>query len=260
MSILRRASTPSERELVGLADGSLRGQRRAEVEHAVDENPRLRAAVDAQRRVLKAIEHTATEPAPHALRARLALAHPPSRPKARNRVRGLAAVGTAALGAVAAGVIVGISSGGAVAQASVLQAARVSTRAPQLAVNVPIQGHALPAIQADGLSYPYWDRFGFNATGVRYDRLGGRRVTTVFYARGSSRVAYEIVSGSPLELGGPAANTWHHDLLLQSLRSQQGPVVTWVRHGHTCVLVGQHTALPVLLKLAAWRDGGRIPY
>lgn len=261
MRIWRRSNAPTERDLVGLADGSLRGQRRADLEHALEERADLRAAVAAQRRVLKAIEHAAEQDAPHALRARLALARPPDRPRARKRVAGLAA-GSAAVAGAAAGVIVAVGGGSAVALASVVRVARVSDRAARQFVSEPKVGvESLPGVSAAGLSYPYWgDRFGFNATGVRHDTVGGRLVTTVFYARGSSRVAYEIVSGAPLRLGAPAGSAWRQGVRLRTLAGQRGPVVSWMRHGHTCVLVGDHTALPVMLKLAAWRQGGRIPY
>jgi hypothetical protein len=262
MRIWRRSGPPSERELVGLADGSLRGQRRAEVERGLEEHPRLRAAVAAQRRVLSAIEQAAAEPAPHALRARLALARPPTRRSARIRVIGLATAGSAAVAGAAAGLVVAIS-GGAVAQASVLQAAQVTNRTAQHAVSEPRRGvEYLPGVRANGLTYPSWDdHFGFRASGVRYDRVGGHLVTTVFYSRGATRVAYEIAAGAPLRLGGPAMRTMtRQGLVLHVLSSSRGPVVTWTRDGHTCVLVGRPATLPVLLKLAAWREGGRIPY
>ena len=261
MRIWRRPGTPSETELVGLADGSLRGQRRAEVERALEDRPDLRAAVAAQRHVLEAIKHASAQPAPHALRARLALAHPPARPRAQRRTLGLAAAGTG-LAAAAAGIVVAVTGGTAVAQASVLQAAAVSNRVSEQTVGQPPLGsNSLPGVAGGGLSYPYWqDHFGFVATGVRYDRIGGQAVTTVFYQRGSSRVAYEIVSGPTLRLGGAAGRTVRGGLVLRTLNSPRGQVVTWTRDGHTCVLVGDHTALPVLLKLASWRKGGRIPY
>ncbi len=261
MRISRHPGTPSKHELVGLADGSLRGQRRAEVERALETRPDLRAAVAAQRRVLQAIEHAATEPAPHALRARLALARPPARARGQRRTAALIAAGAAGLGAVVAGIVVGIGAGGAVAQASVLQAAAVSSRPPQHGVSqARSRSNDLPGVHAGTLSYPYWDRFGYRATGVRYDRLGGQQLTTVVYRHGSSRVAYEIVAGAPLKLGTPAQQTVRGGLVLRSFNSPRGLVVTWTRHGHTCVLVGEHTTLAVLLKLASWREGGRIPY
>lgn len=261
MSIWRRSSTPSERDLVGLADGSLRGQRRAEVERALADHPDLRSAVAAQRRVLEAVELAAAQDAPPALRARLALALPPVRPGTRRRIAGLTA-SVAAVAGAAAGVTVALTGGAAVAGASVLQASLLSNRAAQGQIGQRRGGaEALPRVRADGLSYPYWDdHFGFRATGVRYDRLHGQVVTTVFYSRGPSRVAYEIVSGAPLKLGASAGSMRRQGVVFRTLSSPRGPVVTWMRDGHTCVLVGDHAALLVLLKLAAWRQGGRIPY
>ena len=262
MRIWRRSTAPSERDLVGLADGSLRGQRRADVERALEDRPDLRSAVAAQKRVLTAIERAAGQEAPHALRARLALARPPARPRPQKRLAGLAAAGTAAVAGVVVGVIVAGSGGTALARASVLQAAVLSDRSPTQRVGEPKAGvESLPGVRSAGLSFPYWgDRFGFKATGVRYDAVGGQRVTTVFYSRGSSRVAYEIVSGAPLRLGGAAGTSWRQGVLLRTQAGHRGPVVSWKRDGHTCVLVGDHVSLPVMLELAAWRQGGRIPY
>jgi hypothetical protein len=262
MRIWRRSNAPTERDLLGLADGSLRGQRRADVERKLDDRPDLRSALAAQRRVLKAIEHAGAQEAPHALRARLALARPPARPRARTRIAGLAAAGSAGVAGVVVGVIVALSGSSAVALASVVRVASLTDRAPTRAVGEPSAGvESLPRVRGAGLSYPYWgDRFGFRATGVRYDAVGGHRVTTVFYSRGSSHVAYEIVSGAPLSLGAPAGREWRQGVLLRTLSAQSAPVVSWMRDGHTCVLVGDHAALPVLLKLAAWRQGGRIAY
>ncbi len=73
-------------------------------------------------------------------------------------------------------------------------------------------------------------------------------------------MAYEIVSGAPLRLGASAGRTWRQGVGFRTLSSPRGAVITWMRDGHTCVLVGNHAALPTLLKLAAWRQGGRIPY
>ncbi len=145
MRIWRRSSTPSERDLAGLADGSLRGQRRAEVERALADQPELRSAVAAQRRVLEAVQRAAGEDAPPALRARLALALPPARPRARRRIAGLTASMVAAAGA-AAGVTVALTGGAAVAGASVLQASLLTNRAPEGNIGQPRGGaEALPA-------------------------------------------------------------------------------------------------------------------
>ena len=47
------------------------------------------------------------------------------------------------------------------------------------------------------MPFPYWEeRFGWRSTGARNDRIGGRAVTTVFYADGRGhRIGYAIVAG-----------------------------------------------------------------
>jgi hypothetical protein len=102
-----------------------------------------------------------------------------------------------------------------------------------------------------GLPFPYWeDRFDWRAAGARTDHLAGRVATTVFYRRGAQRVAYTIVSGQPL-----AAPASHAAL---SIAGRQ--VVTWLRRGNTCVLSGRGVPVAELVRLAAWRGHGRIPY
>ncbi len=257
---LRRSRIPSEADLAALADGSLPASRRIPVERAVAESPRLQAAVAAQRRALSAIDHVRDEPAPAALRARLALAHPPRRTWVRSWPMGLVAASmTAALVAV---VVVVITAGGQSSHPTVLQASRLATRPPHASVRSP-SGHrqTLPGVTGAGLTYPYLeDQFGYRAVGVRYDRFAGRTATTVLYSRGTSRVAYQIVSGPPLKLGQRSWTVWHHGVQFWMLHSPRGPIVTWMRHGRTCVLVGTGTGVPVMLRLASWHDGGRVPY
>ena len=47
--------------------------------------------------------------------------------------------------------------------------------------------------------FPYWeDRFGWNSTGSRTDRVDGRSITTVFYTDSHGRrIGYAILAGSP---------------------------------------------------------------
>jgi hypothetical protein len=168
-----------------------------------------------------------------------------------------------ALSACAAAVVaVVVSVGGGAVAPTVAQAAVLNVRTPQTRVSEPAKGvGTLPGVSAAGLTYPYWeDRFGYRAVGVRYDRLGGDAITTVLYQRGSSRVAYEIASGRPLALGGRAWSAQRGGVRLWAMRSRSGLVVAWLRHGHTCILIGSDTRVPVLLRLAAWHDGGRVPY
>jgi anti-sigma factor RsiW len=255
---LRRSHIPSDADLAALADGSLRANRRIQVERAVSESPRLKSAVAAQRRALAAIDAVSDEPAPAALRARLALAHPPRRAPARLVPAGLmGAVMTAALAAALVLVLTGGAGSPTVVEASVL-----ATLPPQTSVGPPSSpGHTLPGVTEAGLNYPYLeDQFGYRTIGVRRDTFAGRTVTTVLYSRGASRAAYAIVSGPPLRLGQRGWSTTRDGVRFWTLRSSHGPIVTWVRKGHSCILVGNGTAVPVMLRLASWHAGGRVPY
>ncbi len=215
----------------------------------------------AQRRFLGAVDSAARERAPSSLRARVSLLQPGARRSGSGGLRVLWAASAVGVGAAAVVAVVLVMGGQTVAP-TVAQAAVLNLRAPQAHVRQRAANHgALPAVRAAGLTYPYWeDHFGYRATGVRYDRLGGRRITTVYYLRGPSRVAYEIVSGTPLQLGGQTRSAERQGVRLRTMNTRSGLVVTWLRHGHTCILVGAATGMPTLLRLAAWHQGGRVPY
>jgi anti-sigma factor RsiW len=257
---IRRRHLASDADLAALADGSLAASRRIRVEQAVSESPDLQAAVAAQRHALSAIDQLSDEPAPTALRARLALAHHPPRRRARLRGVGLMA---AAITVVVAAVLIGvITAGGGSAHPTVLQASRMAMRSPQASVAAPSgPSQTLPGLSAGGLNYPYLeDRFGYKAVGVRYDRFAGRSVTTVLYSRAARRLAYEIVSGPPLKLGRTSWSMTLHNVRFWVLDTPGATIVTWVRDGHSCVLVGRGLTVPVMLRLASWHEGGRVPY
>lgn len=258
--IRRRRYTPTERDLAAFADGSLPAARRAQVEQAVSESPQLHSAVTAQRDALRAIDAAARERAPSSLRARVALVQPPARRAGPSRWA--AALGTAVVGVGAAAVVAVVVLVGGGTAPTVAQAAVLPSRLPQMGVAEPVLDRgSLPGVRAVGLTYPYWeDHFGYKARGVRRDTLGGRQVTTVFYSRGASHVAYEIVSGPPLRQGGPVSSSELEGVQLWSMGTPSGQVVSWLRDGHTCILVGSGTSVSTLRDLAAWREGGRVPY
>jgi hypothetical protein len=261
MSLGRRSGNPSERDLASFADGSMPAAQRGKIERALSDSPELRSAVAAQRRVLSAIDAASRERAPSSLRAQVSLIRAPGRRRGPGRLGVMLAASAVAAGTAAVVAVVLVLGGQAVAP-TVAQAAILNARLPQGRVaEPPTDRGILPSVRAAGLTYPYWqDRFGYRAVGVRYDRLAGRRITTVFYRRGSSRVAYEIVSGGPLRLGGHAWSTVRQGVRLWAMETRSGLVVSWLRHGHTCILIGAATGQPVLLHLAAWDRGGRVPY
>jgi hypothetical protein len=108
----------------------------------------------------------------------------------------------------------------------------------------------------EGIPYPYWsERFGWRSAGARTDRVAGRTVSTVFYVDGKGRrVGYAIVAGTPAPRIAAGTVTHHHgtDYLLTRLGGNE--VVTWVRHGHLCVVSGRGVSGATLLALAGWDD------
>jgi hypothetical protein len=249
----RTFEKPSERDLVGLADGSLPASRRARVERAVADSPELMARVAAQRRALAAIRNAASEAAPAALRARVELARDPRPTPPLGRLTairlGLSGAGAAAVAAVVALVIAG---GAGTVQPTVAAASVLGSRSPAAAAGATRNdGGTLPGISAAGIRFPDWGRqYGYRATGVRYDRLGSRLATTVFYGRSAERIAYTIVSGSSLPVGAATQSSVWDDVHLASFSRAGRLVVTWLRDGHTCILSSTSAPLSTMLRLA----------
>jgi hypothetical protein len=164
--------------------------------------------------------------------------------------------GAAAL-VVALVLALGSSSGGPTAPPTVLQASALGLRPAALAA--PEENPRAPsqlAISAAGIPYPYWDRrFGWHTAGVRTDRLGGRTITTVFYATSSARrIGYSIVDGQALAIPGDGQPAVWHGVRFDVLHPAGATtVVTWRRAGHTCILVGSRVSARTLLTLANWQ-------
>lgn len=249
---------PTERDLAALADGSLEAGRRELVERLVAASAELQLRLGEQRRAVLAARSLATDRAPFTLRltSRALSARRPSRTRAKP-------LGAAAAGVLAALVCALAIIGPPVAGMTVVQAAAVAVRPVAAAVREPRDDAAtLPRVRAAGLPFPYWeDRFGWVATGVRRDTVDGRRLTTVFYRRAGRVIAYTIVSGAPLRTGAQAVawSTRGHTAL-RSFEADGRRIVTWLRRGHTCVLSGVGVRVDALLKLAAWRAHGELPY
>jgi anti-sigma factor RsiW len=258
--MIRNRHQPTERDLAALADGSLSASKQVRVERAVAASPELQAIVAAQRRALVAIDDVAGERAPAALRARLELLRGPSGSRARARPRfSVPSFGLARLipaGAVVAAAVIAalvITLGGGVSSPTVAQASELAARPAMVAA--PAHKGSSPTLgrlTAAGLPYPYWDdSYGFRAVGVRHDTLNGRPATTVFYQRGTQRVGYTIVSGPSLHDGAPAHGSVSNGVAVRALQAHGMRVVTWLRHGHSCVLAGRNVPYSVLINLAS---------
>lgn len=167
--------------------------------------------------------------------------------------RRLAAAGALAA-AVAVAIAIAASSGGGSALslrvASALTLRPATTPAPPESVSNRAQ--LLAAV--DGVSFPYWgERFGWRSTGARTDRVGGRAVTTVFYAdRHGSRIGYAIVGGTPPPRSSGGVIAWRKKTPYRLLTENGASVVSWLRDGHLCIVSGRDVSAATLLRLASW--------
>jgi anti-sigma factor RsiW len=262
-----RRSRSIERDLSALADGSLGEQRRAAMERAVADSPELQARLEEQREALAAVRPLQAEQAPLELRARLSPSPQGRRPRAHSGRRPAL---RRALGLASALALTGVATalvllGGARPAPTVAEAAVLGSLPPTAPVQKPPEDHTihvmLPHARAAGLPFPYWeDRFGWRAVGLRRDRIGGRLLTTVLYARHDQRLAYTIVAGSALPNDAGAGVTVRLGTVLHSVSIGRRVVVTWLRRGHTCVLSGTGVAVDALAALGAWRGDGELPY
>jgi anti-sigma factor RsiW len=247
-------SERDRRDLAALADGLLTGRRRAALEARVASEPALAAALARQRIASTTRDRAATVSAPSSLRERIDAAQ---RPRASSRRRRALVPAVAAL-AVAVLAAVLVLPGGAPGGPSVVEAAALGQRPAVEPAPRPATDKLLDRRGA-GLPFPDWSqKFGWRATGARTDTLDGRRMTTVFYAKGAQRIAYTIAGGAALK--EPDGN----DRIVEGtrvrlVRAGQPALVTWLRRGHTCVLSG--TADPeILRKLAGWKGKGAVAF
>jgi hypothetical protein len=108
----------------------------------------------------------------------------------------------------------------------------------------------------EGISFPYWGgRFGWEASGSRVDRYGGRTIRTVFYTDSQGRrIGYAIVAGGPAPSAGSGAVHYLHGTPYHLSTADGAGVVSWIRDGHLCVLAGRDVPAATLLALASWRE------
>jgi hypothetical protein len=227
--------------LVQLADGTLTDAalRRAEARvRAIPDGNRL---VERQRRVARALG---------------AGADLPRTAPASTRRPALRLVAAAAVAAALAMVLVLAPDGGPTAE----RAAGIS-RLPATEQAPAASGPVLRA-EVDGVKFPDWGpEFGWHATGMRRDEIGGRRATTVFYEHEGHRLAYTIVSGPALPRPADARIVERDGLEMSLYRdSRHGghDVAVFERDGRTCVVAGHVIHLSTLVELAAWKGDGDI--
>lgn len=237
--------------LVGLADGTLDGRRRARAEARLRDIPDAADRIERQRRVTRALR---AGPRP----ARAPETAAPARLRVARSSRLIPRLAVA--GALAAVLVALLTLQPEDGRSTVAQAADLA----QLPATRPAPATGGRVLQAgvDGVRFPDWGaEFGWHETGLRRDELDGRPTETVFYEHMGHRIAYTIVSGPPL--GAPAdARVLRRDGLEIAVyhdpRHGGHDVAVFERGGRTCVLAGHVEELSTLLELAAWRGGGAV--
>jgi hypothetical protein len=109
-----------------------------------------------------------------------------------------------------------------------------------------------------GVVFPDWSGLDWYATGTRTDRIDGREAHTVFYEHHGHRVSYTVVDGAPLDVPEDARPAAVPGMAMWAFEDGSRDVVTFVRHGRTCVVAGDVLERSTLLELAAWRAGGAL--
>ncbi|HUB04902.1 MAG TPA: hypothetical protein VMA76_07525 [Solirubrobacteraceae bacterium] len=258
-----------ERDLARLADGTIEPGRRDQMERSVAASDELQARLREQRMAVAAVRTLASQRAPATLRMRRRVLARAMGPHASAQRRPwLSRKRSPALGLGLAGVLVAVVSvlvalGGSQAGLTVADAATLAVRpATAKVAEPPDDGTTLPHVRGAGLPFPYWeDRFGWVATGVRHDDLDGRLLTTVTYRRDGHDIAYTIVPGASLPPSHGVRTIRRGGLVIGAFTTTgRRLVVIWLRRGHTCVLSGAGVPLGALVKLAAWRGHGTLPY
>jgi hypothetical protein len=185
--------------------------------------------------------------------------------RARDRRRGGAHSLRPRLGAaaalVAAAVVVLVilaSSGGGGSSPFSLRSATALTldRATQTAPAENTSRRTQLMASVDGIPFPYWEEhFGWRATGERKDSVAGRSITTVFYKDDAGqRVGYAIVAGTPPPRGPAGSLHWRGGTPYRFAHLNGSGVVTWLRHGHLCIVAGRGVREATLLSLASWHE------
>jgi hypothetical protein len=246
----------TERQLAQLADGSLEGWDRAELEASVAASPALRDALDRQCAAVGALRGLDLQASP-ALRERIAATSPSRPPRRRRLVIRSAVAGAMAAAALAAVLIIPSGDGGP----TVTETARLSERPATDPVAVDSGNDRLLAANVEGVPFPNWrGEFGWRQAGTRADELNGRTARTVFYEHGGRRIAYTIVSGEGIPAPKGSRPVTRNGVHFHSLADGGRKVVTWWRDGRTCVVSSADVGGHELLALASWKGDGAVPF
>ncbi len=141
---------------------------------------------------------------------------------------------------------------GGPAAPSLSQAAALASRGP--AGPPPTPDPHDPGVKlsenVNDVYFPNWSStLGWRPTGLRRDLLDLHRAVTVYYAYGTRRLAYTILSAPALSQPA-AAVTVENGITVRTLRLHGRVLVTWRRDGSTCILTGANVSAAQLRRLA----------
>jgi hypothetical protein len=231
--------------LVQLADGTLTGAKLRRAQARVRRIPDADRLVERQRRVARALGAPAKAPALQ-----------PAAPTTAWRPFVPLVAATAVTAVIA--LLLGLVPGGG---HPVAESAAAISQLPATE-RAPAPSGPLLRAAADGVPVPDWGReFGWHATGMRHDDIGGRRMTTVFYEHEGHRLAYTIVPGPALPRPAGARTVVRNGLEMSVYRDPRHgghEVAVFERDGRTCVVAGHVIHRSTLLELAAWKGGGDV--
>jgi hypothetical protein len=199
--------------------------------------------------------------APLALRERLERQRERAHPPARRRWLGLAGSFVAVAAAAVAALVINL---GGASSPSVLATVELAAPGPTLpAPKHDMKNEALLQTSIEGLPFPDWNqRFQWKAVGLRADEIEGRHSKTVYYdSPKGTRAAYTILGGSRIEPPQGARKVPVRGQTYYVTNLDGNRVVVWYRDGHTCVMSAPaKVSEEKLLDLAAWDDGGNVPF
>jgi hypothetical protein len=246
------------RDLARLADGSLDGYPRAELEARLAGSATLRAALDGQRSAVAAL-HGLDVTAPASLRQGLEAKRrsTPARPRRRLALK-TSLAGAAAAIALTVVLALGTGSGGP----TVVEAARLFDL-PATRASVPVDqaNRKLLAASVDGVPFPNLHAdFVWKQAGERSDELEGRSARTVYYTRDGQRIGYTILAGEAIGPPAGARQKVQNGVRLSSVTENGRAIVTWLRGGRTCVLSGKGVSAKDLREVASWKGDGAVPF
>jgi hypothetical protein len=144
------------------------------------------------------------------------------------------------MAAVAAVVALVVALGGAGAP-SLAQAAALANLPPVAAAPAtdPSDPGKLLTAKVGTLHFPNWEsNGGWRAVGRRFDHIGNRTATTVYYSNGSSRAVYSIVSSPTLPIKRALVVTSLPPQTYTTISRNGRTTVVWQESGHTCLLTG----------------------